>query len=188
MMNVLTLFLAVTSLAGVGIWSPPAATTIQKQVVNSDVSEVIVKEGHRVIVVEYDKEQTGGQGSCGKGGVVRVSAQEQFSRLLLNYEAEMDLSPDSLLVEYEVLVYDANDEVSVDILTNSSESSNGRKISLVGEDEYANLENENEELTPEVSLDMTVDAFRKHITSPKLDSSDVNAITEFQRQRRICTM
>ncbi|KAL9668253.1 hypothetical protein QQ045_002632 [Rhodiola kirilowii] len=60
MMNVLALFLVATSLAAAGIWSPPAATTTQKQVVDhSDVSEVIVKEGHRVIVVEYDKEQTG---------------------------------------------------------------------------------------------------------------------------------
>ncbi|CAM8998952.1 unnamed protein product [Rhodiola kirilowii] len=59
MMNVLALVLVATSLAAAGIWSPPAATTTQKQVVNSDVSEVIVKEGHRVIVVEYDKEQTG---------------------------------------------------------------------------------------------------------------------------------
>ncbi|CAM8998950.1 unnamed protein product [Rhodiola kirilowii] len=109
--------------------------------------------------------------------VVRASAHEQFARLLLNYEAEMDLSPDSLLVESEVLVYDAS-EVSVDLLTNSSESSNGRKISLAGEDEYANLENDIEELTPEVSLDMTVDASRKYITSPKLDSSDVNTIPQ----------
>ncbi|KAL9682260.1 hypothetical protein QQ045_014055 [Rhodiola kirilowii] len=60
MMNVLALVLVATSLAAAGIWSPPAATTTQKQIVDhSDVSEVTVKEGHRVIVVEYDKEQTG---------------------------------------------------------------------------------------------------------------------------------
>ncbi|CAM8979159.1 unnamed protein product [Rhodiola kirilowii] len=60
MMNVLALVLVATSLVAAGIWSPLAATTTQKQVVDhSDVSEMIVKEGHRVIVVEYDKEQTG---------------------------------------------------------------------------------------------------------------------------------
>ncbi|XVF30090.1 hypothetical protein REPUB_Repub16aG0026900 [Reevesia pubescens] len=45
MMNVLALSLVVSSLAAAGVWSP----TPQRE-------DVIVKEGHRVIVVEYDED------------------------------------------------------------------------------------------------------------------------------------
>ncbi|TKY68059.1 ras-related protein Rab-3D [Spatholobus suberectus] len=50
MMNVLGLSLVVTSLAAAGIFSPSADQTQQKQ-----GASTIVKEGHRVVVVEYDQ-------------------------------------------------------------------------------------------------------------------------------------
>uniref|UniRef100_A0A7N0VN18 TMEM205-like domain-containing protein n=1 Tax=Kalanchoe fedtschenkoi TaxID=63787 RepID=A0A7N0VN18_KALFE len=56
MMNILALVLVATSLAAAGVWSPPASGTTQK---HEGSDEVIVKEGHRVIVVEYEKEQAG---------------------------------------------------------------------------------------------------------------------------------
>uniref|UniRef100_A0A7N1A7W7 TMEM205-like domain-containing protein n=1 Tax=Kalanchoe fedtschenkoi TaxID=63787 RepID=A0A7N1A7W7_KALFE len=59
MMNIFALVLVATSLAAAGVWSPPATGTTQKHEVGDDVSEVIVKEGHRVIVVEYEKAKVG---------------------------------------------------------------------------------------------------------------------------------
>nr|KAJ0196848.1 hypothetical protein LSAT_V11C700350810 [Lactuca sativa] len=51
MMNILALGLVLTSLVTGAMWSPPSPP--------SDHSEVIVKEGHRVVVVEYEKEADG---------------------------------------------------------------------------------------------------------------------------------
>ncbi|KAJ9675873.1 hypothetical protein PVL29_024706 [Vitis rotundifolia] len=56
MMNGLALFLAVSSLVAAGIWSP---NPDQKQKDYPGAEEVIVKEGTRVVVVEYDKEGPG---------------------------------------------------------------------------------------------------------------------------------
>nr|GEV32543.1 putative late embryogenesis abundant domain-containing protein / LEA domain-containing protein [Tanacetum cinerariifolium] len=54
MMNVLAIGLVLTSLVTAGIWSPSSPPVHQ-----DDHREVIVKEGHRVVVVEYDKEADG---------------------------------------------------------------------------------------------------------------------------------
>ena len=55
-MNLIALFLVVTSLATAGVWSP--ATPKNKQNDHkTDPDQVIVKEGHRVVVVEFDKEK-----------------------------------------------------------------------------------------------------------------------------------
>ncbi|KAL6311254.1 hypothetical protein AAG906_035763 [Vitis piasezkii] len=56
MMNGFALFLAVSSLVAAGIWSP---NPDQKQKDYPGAEEVIVKEGTRVVVVEYDKEGPG---------------------------------------------------------------------------------------------------------------------------------
>ena len=55
-MNGFALFLAVSSLVAAGIWSP---NPDQKQKDYPGAEEVIVKEGTRVVVVEYDKEGPG---------------------------------------------------------------------------------------------------------------------------------
>lgn len=53
MMNVVALFLVVTSLVSAGMWSPSPDQQNQKQ----QGEEVIVKDGHRVVVVEYEDQQ-----------------------------------------------------------------------------------------------------------------------------------
>ncbi|KAJ7949679.1 Late embryogenesis abundant protein (LEA) family protein [Quillaja saponaria] len=53
MMNLLALCLVVTSLATAGVWSP--SPNPEKQHKNQG-QDVIVKEGHRMIVVEYDQD------------------------------------------------------------------------------------------------------------------------------------
>lgn len=56
MMNMLAIGLVLTSLVTAGIWSPsPSSPPVHQD----DHREVIVKEGHRVVVVEYDKEADG---------------------------------------------------------------------------------------------------------------------------------
>lgn len=56
MMNLVALFLVVTSLATAGVWSPaPPKSQQNNHKTNND--EVIVKEGHRVVVVEFDQEK-----------------------------------------------------------------------------------------------------------------------------------
>ncbi|XP_062028516.1 uncharacterized protein LOC133744421 [Rosa rugosa] len=52
-MNVVALFLVVTSLVSAGIWSPSPDQQNQKK----QGEEVIVKNGHRVVVVEYEDQQ-----------------------------------------------------------------------------------------------------------------------------------
>uniref|UniRef100_A0A7N0VNL3 EDRF1 N-terminal domain-containing protein n=2 Tax=Kalanchoe fedtschenkoi TaxID=63787 RepID=A0A7N0VNL3_KALFE len=109
--------------------------------------------------------------------VVRASAHEQFARLLLNNEEELDFSSDSLLAESEFLVSDGN-EVTVDLLTSCCGTTNGTKVTcLAGEGEYVNVENHFEELTPEVSSDMTIDVSKRYVSSHKLDSRDDAAVS-----------
>ncbi|KAL6297342.1 hypothetical protein ACE6H2_005484 [Prunus campanulata] len=57
MMNFLAVFLVVSSLAGAGMWSPsPQNDNQNRQKKQGDHQrEVIVKNGHRVVVVEYDE-------------------------------------------------------------------------------------------------------------------------------------
>lgn len=50
-MNLLPLCLLLTSLAAAGVWSPTPEQQKQRQ---GDDQNVIVKEGHRTIVVEYE--------------------------------------------------------------------------------------------------------------------------------------
>ena len=57
MMNVFALFLVVSSLVAVSIWSP--SPDDQKQKTHPGAEVVIVKEGTRVVVVEYNKEGPG---------------------------------------------------------------------------------------------------------------------------------
>ncbi|TXG53377.1 hypothetical protein EZV62_022546 [Acer yangbiense] len=48
MINLLALFLVVSSLVSAGVWSPTPEKQLQE--------DVIVKQGHRVVVVEYDQQ------------------------------------------------------------------------------------------------------------------------------------
>ncbi|XP_041017648.1 uncharacterized protein LOC121259909 [Juglans microcarpa x Juglans regia] len=53
MMNLLSFCLLLTSLAAAGVWSPSPERQKQRQ---GDGQDVIVKEGHRTIVVEYEQD------------------------------------------------------------------------------------------------------------------------------------
>ncbi|CAH8334552.1 unnamed protein product [Eruca vesicaria subsp. sativa] len=55
MTNLLALCLVLTTLFTAEVWSPSPSTTTQQTVVTSE-EDVIVKDGHRVVVVEYDRD------------------------------------------------------------------------------------------------------------------------------------
>ncbi|POO00136.1 late embryogenesis abundant domain-containing protein / LEA domain-containing protein [Trema orientale] len=57
MMNAVALFLVLTSLATGGVLSPSPAETKQNDKKADHDDQVIVKEGHRVVVVEYEQEK-----------------------------------------------------------------------------------------------------------------------------------
>ena len=52
MINFVALYLVLTSLVTAGVWSPVAEKKNENQ---GDHQEVMVKDGHRVVVVEYDQ-------------------------------------------------------------------------------------------------------------------------------------
>ncbi|KAF8099551.1 hypothetical protein N665_0242s0034 [Sinapis alba] len=54
MMNLLALCLVFSTLLAAEVWSPSPAVTTQQTVVSEE--DVIVKDGHRVVVVEYDRD------------------------------------------------------------------------------------------------------------------------------------
>ncbi|CAH9109190.1 unnamed protein product [Cuscuta europaea] len=62
--------------------------------------------------------------------VIRALAHEQFARLLLTFDENLDLSSESLLVESEVAITDAEEESSVNFFTDISELRLHDRISL----------------------------------------------------------
>lgn len=108
---------------------------------------------------------------------MRASAHEQFARLLLIYEAELDFSPEFLLAESKFPVSDA-DELHLDLLPTGFGASNERRISsLLVDNDTASVEIHAEESTPEGSLDMSVDASIGYISSHEVDLSSVTEIS-----------
>ncbi|XP_062098116.1 uncharacterized protein LOC133803995 [Humulus lupulus] len=57
MINLVALSLVLTSLATAGVWSPAPTENTPNDHITNDDHQVIVKEGHRVVVVEYDEER-----------------------------------------------------------------------------------------------------------------------------------
>ncbi|XVF30015.1 hypothetical protein REPUB_Repub16aG0020700 [Reevesia pubescens] len=88
--------------------------------------------------------------------VVRAFAHEQFARLILNYDEELDLTSDYLPIECEVTVLDAGEE-SVDLFNGSSESA-VHDFSLVAHNKITEDGTNLHDLASEVSAMMTLEA------------------------------
>lgn len=67
--------------------------------------------------------------------VVRAFAHEQFARLILNYDKDLELTSQALPVECELMVTDALEEESMDFLSGISESAGHEKLCSVAVEE-----------------------------------------------------
>lgn len=108
--------------------------------------------------------------------VVRAVAHEQFARLLLNYDDDLDLITESLPVESEHTVTDAEDE-SLDVFSSISESIVHENVSpLVTKDKSSQFENKVEDSMSENSgltaLKANVPASEKVMESGVTDMRD----------------
>ena len=85
---------------------------------------------------------------------MRAFAHEQFARLILNYDEELDLTSESLPVESEVTVTDAEEE-SLDFVSDISESifHEGVFSSVAGDKPYEDGQS-SQDLVSEVSVKM----------------------------------
>ncbi|KAM3712015.1 hypothetical protein ACB098_01G152400 [Castanea mollissima] len=89
--------------------------------------------------------------------VVRAFAHEQFARLILNYDEELDLTSESLPVESEVTVTDAEEE-SLDFVSDISESVfHERVFSSVAGDKPFEDGHSYQDLVSEVSVKRTLE-------------------------------
>ncbi|GMI90737.1 hypothetical protein like AT1G35660 [Hibiscus trionum] len=88
--------------------------------------------------------------------VVRAFAHEQFARLILNYDEELDLTSEYLRIECEVTIPDAGEE-SVDLLNGFSRSA-VQDISLIADNKLTEDETDFQDLASEVSAMMTLEA------------------------------
>ncbi|XWS24818.1 hypothetical protein CRYUN_Cryun27aG0017500 [Craigia yunnanensis] len=88
--------------------------------------------------------------------VVRAFAHEQFARLILNYDEELDLTSEYLPVDCEVTVIDAG-EGSVDLFNGFSESA-VHDFSLVADNKLTENETDFHDLASEFSAMMTLEA------------------------------
>ncbi|KAB2635406.1 hypothetical protein D8674_025940 [Pyrus ussuriensis x Pyrus communis] len=108
--------------------------------------------------------------------VVRASAHEQFARLILNHNEELELASDDLPVECELTVTDAEED-SLDFLSSISESTVHEQSRLVGEEKLYDDGQNVEDLVTEASVKMTLEANayspRKLITEGSMDSGDL---------------
>ncbi|KAG6644511.1 uncharacterized protein LOC122318422 isoform X2 [Carya illinoinensis] len=113
--------------------------------------------------------------------VVRACAHEQFARLILNYDEELDLTSESLPVECEVTVIDAEEE-SLDFVGDNSESVGHEKVSsLVAEDKPYEDGQSFQDLESETSVKMTLEAYlsasEKLIEVGDTELTDPGAVT-----------
>lgn len=100
--------------------------------------------------------------------VVRAFAHEQFARLILNYDEDLDLTLDSLPLGCEVEVVDAEEEESLDFLSSLSETGKYEgSSSLVGEDKLGEGNPHHQNLLPEASSSITSEAY---VSSPRMIS------------------
>ncbi|KAK3230427.1 hypothetical protein Dsin_002308 [Dipteronia sinensis] len=99
--------------------------------------------------------------------VVRAFAHEQFARLILNYE-DLELSSESLPVECEITVADAEEE-SMDPLSSFSEPVCYEKDLAVEDDNLNKTEMALQDLPFEASVEMTLEAnlsASRHLIAP----------------------
>ncbi|KAM1030417.1 hypothetical protein TB1_033632 [Malus domestica] len=108
--------------------------------------------------------------------VVRASAHEQFARLILNHDEELELASDDLPVGCELTVTDAEED-SLDFLSSISESTVHEEPSLVGEEKAYDYGQNVEDLVTEASVKMTLEANayspRKLIAEGSMDYGDL---------------
>ncbi|KAM5562027.1 hypothetical protein ABKV19_017308 [Rosa sericea] len=109
--------------------------------------------------------------------VVRASAHEQFARLILNNDDELELTSDALPAECELTVSHAQEE-SIDFLSSISESLvHDQLLSLVGEEKSCEDGPSFQDIVPGASVNMTVEANahspRKLITGGDMDFGDL---------------
>ncbi|KAJ0025620.1 hypothetical protein Pint_07724 [Pistacia integerrima] len=107
--------------------------------------------------------------------VVRASAHEQFARLILNYEEDLELTSESLPVECEIMVNDANEE-STDPISSFSEPVVLEMDSIVVDGELSEdgmaLQGLVSEASVKRTLEANVSATRKLIESGDLELRD----------------
>ncbi|XP_034676154.1 uncharacterized protein LOC117906966 isoform X1 [Vitis riparia] len=101
--------------------------------------------------------------------VVRAFAHEQFARLILNYEEELDLTSEGLPVESDITVTDAEEE-PLDLVSSISESIiHGDIPSLIPEDEPseegAYFQDTISEVSSKMTLEENISASKKLIAS-----------------------
>lgn len=90
--------------------------------------------------------------------VVRAFAHEQFARLLLNYDEELDLTSEALPVMCEVTVTDAEEE-SFDFFSSTSDSIvRDMVLSPITEDDPSKDTEISEDSEPEASFKMSLEA------------------------------
>ncbi|XP_023550026.1 uncharacterized protein LOC111808337 [Cucurbita pepo subsp. pepo] len=100
--------------------------------------------------------------------VVRAFAHEQFARLILNYDEDLDLTLDSPPLGCEVEVVDAEEEESLNFLSSTSETGkNEGSSSLVEEDKLGEGDPHHQNLLSEVSSSITSEAY---VSSPRMIS------------------
>ncbi|KDO83903.1 hypothetical protein CISIN_1g000487mg [Citrus sinensis] len=99
--------------------------------------------------------------------VMRAFAHEQFARLILNYEEDLELTSESLPVECKITVTDAEEE-SMDPFSSFSESDVHDKDLLIVEDELSQAGMAMQDLVSEASMKMTLDENVSAPTSRKL--------------------
>ena len=100
--------------------------------------------------------------------MVRAFAHEQFARLILNYDEDLDLTLDSPPLGCEVEVVDAEEEESLNFLSSTSETGkNEGSSSLVEEDKLGEGDPHHQNLLSEVSSSITSEAY---VSSPRMIS------------------
>ncbi|XP_022993425.1 uncharacterized protein LOC111489444 [Cucurbita maxima] len=100
--------------------------------------------------------------------VVRAFAHEQFARLILNYDEDLDLTLDSPPLGCEVEVVDAEEEESLNFLSSTSETGKYEgSSSLVEEDKLGEGDSHHQNLLSEVSSSITSEAY---VSSPRMIS------------------
>ncbi|XP_050937936.1 uncharacterized protein LOC103485704 isoform X1 [Cucumis melo] len=100
--------------------------------------------------------------------VVRAFAHEQFARLILNYDDDLDLTLDSLPLGCKVEVVDAEEEESLDFLSSLSETGKCDGPSpLVVEDKFVEGDQHHPNLLSEASSSIMSEAY---VSSPRMIS------------------
>ncbi|KAH7524978.1 hypothetical protein FEM48_Zijuj06G0176500 [Ziziphus jujuba var. spinosa] len=109
--------------------------------------------------------------------VVRAFAHEQFARLILNYDKDLDLTSEALPMGCELMVTDVAEEESMDFFSSISESGvHGKVASVVDEENLCESGQNFQDLATEASVKMTLEENihgpRQMIESGELEFKD----------------